>query len=86
MCSRLLAREHAVPITPFLRDQAFEPEVLKTMADAFTEACRALGLKQRDDKMTAMVARHVIQLAERGVRTKTALYLLTVKEFKENPQ
>jgi len=75
-----------VPITPFLRGQAFDPEMLKNMADAFTEACREIGLKDCDDMLTTLVARQVIELAERGVRTKTALYLLTVREFKDNPQ
>ena len=33
----------AVPITPFLRDQAFGPEALKNMSDAFTEVRVTLG-------------------------------------------
>lgn len=70
-----------MPITPFLRGQAFGPETLKTMGEAFTDACREIGLTERDDKMTALVARQVIELAERGVQTKAALYLLTVKAF-----
>lgn len=73
-----------MPITPFLRGHAFDPETIQNMAEAFTAACRDLGLKDRDDKMTAIVARHVIDLAERGIHTKTALYLLTLQEFKEN--
>lgn len=75
-----------MPITPFLRGQAFDPETIQNMADAFTAACRDIGLNDRDDKLTALVARQVIQLAERGVHTKTALYSLTVQEFKNNPQ
>ena len=75
-----------MPIRPFLRDRAFDPETIEAMGDAFKEACREIGLRERDDKMTALVARQVIQLAERGVRTKTALYLMTVKQFKDNPQ
>lgn len=55
------------------------------MTEAFREACQAIGLNERDDKMTALVARQVIELAERGVQTKTALYLLTVQEFRSNP-
>jgi hypothetical protein len=75
-----------VPITPFLRDQAFDPEAIKNMTDAFTQACETLGLKDRDDKLTGLVARRMIDLARQGVRTKTALYLMTVQEFKDSPQ
>lgn len=75
-----------MPITPFLRGQAFDPDTLKTMGEAFTQACERLGLKDRNDRLTEMVAHHIIQLAQRGVQTKTALYLLTIEEFKANPQ
>ena len=75
-----------MPITPYLRGQAFDPEMIKVMSDAFTEARRTLGLKDRDDKLTELVARRVIELAQRGVTTKTGLYLMTVQEFKSNPQ
>ena len=75
-----------MPITPFLREQAFEPEDLKNMGDAFMEARKTLGLKDRDDKLTELVARRIIELAQQGVHTKTALYLMTVQEFKSNPQ
>jgi hypothetical protein len=74
-----------MPITPFLRNQAFDPEAIKNMSEAFTEARRTLGLKDRDDKLTELVARRIVELAQQGVETKTALYLLTVKDFTANP-
>jgi hypothetical protein len=75
-----------VPITPFLYNQAFEPEALENISAAFAEARNALGLRDRDDKLTELVARRMIELAQQCVRTKTALYLLTVKEFRGEPQ
>jgi hypothetical protein len=75
-----------MPITPFLNGQVFDPEAIAIMGEAFTEACQALGLKDRNDSMTELVAKNIIKLAQRGVRTKTALYLATIKEFKANPQ
>jgi hypothetical protein len=75
-----------MPITPFLRGHAFDPDTLKNMGDAFTQACAELGLNGREDRLTEMVARHIIDLAQRGVQTKTALYFLTIEEFKSNPQ
>jgi hypothetical protein len=75
-----------MPITPFLRDQAFAPEAIKNMTQAFSQARRTLGLTDRDDKLTELVARRIVELAQHGVQTKTALYLLAVQEFTSNPQ
>lgn len=75
-----------MPITPFLRGQAFDPDILRAMGDAFIEAQKTLGLKDRNDKLTELVARRIIELAQQGVKTKAALYLMTVQEFKANPQ
>jgi hypothetical protein len=73
-----------MPITPYLRGEAFDPETLKAMGDAFGQACGALGLKDRSDKLTEMVARHIVEAARHGVRTKTALYRSAMNEFKAN--
>ena len=75
-----------MPITPFLRNQAFDPETIEVMSGAFTKACVTLGLKDRSDPLTELVARQIIELAQRGMRTPTALYLSTLQEFKANPQ
>lgn len=73
-----------MPITPFLRNQAFDPEAVRAMGDAFNAARETLGLNDRDDKLTELVARRIIDLAQQGVQTKTDLYLMTVQEFKSN--
>jgi hypothetical protein len=75
-----------MPITSFLRGQAFDPELIEAMSTAFTKSCDALGLIDRADPITELVARQIIEFAERGVRTQTALYFMTVEEFKQNPQ
>jgi hypothetical protein len=49
-----------VPITPFLRDEAFDPEAVEAMARAFLAACRALGLADRGDPLSEIVAKHLI--------------------------
>ena len=71
-----------MPITPFLRNQAFEPDVIADMSVAFTDACKTLGLIDRTDPITEVVARHIIELAQRGIRTKALLFTLTMQEFK----
>jgi len=49
-------------------------------------ATKALGLVDRTDPITELVARHIIKLAQSGIRTENALYLATIEEFKPNPQ
>ena len=58
--------EHVVPITPFLKGQAFDPELVEAMGVAFVSTCDALGLTVRTDPMTALVAEKIIELAQRG--------------------
>lgn len=69
-------------ITAFLRNQAFDPETLTLMADVYEEACAALGLAERNGPLNEIIAGRVIELAQRGVRTPTALYMMTVQGFK----
>ncbi len=71
-----------MPITPFLRDHDFEPEHIVAMSEAFTRACESLGLVDRTDAFTAIVASHIIEGARRGLRTAEALYLDAMQEFK----
>jgi hypothetical protein len=75
-----------MPITPFLRNQAFDPETVEAMGKAFVTTCEALGLSDRTDAMTELVAQKVIELAQRGYKNPTALHLAAINEFKSNPQ
>ena len=81
-----LEAQHSAPITPFLRDQAFDPETVEAMGTAFVTACSELGLSNRDDALTKVVAEKIIELAQRGHKNPTALHLATINEFKSNPQ
>ena len=76
------ATEPITPITPFLRGQAFERETIVAMSSAFRHACEWLGLVDRTDQITEPIANHIIELAERGICSKTALFVMTVAEFK----
>jgi len=80
------ARKASAPITPFLRGQSFDPETVEAMATAFVTTCDALGLSNRDDEITKLVAETIIELAQRGIKNPTALHMTTIKEFKSDPQ
>ncbi len=73
-----------VPITPFLKGQAFDPEVVEAMGAAFAKTCDALDLTKRTDPITALVAEKIIELAQRGLRNPTAMHLMAMKELKSS--
>jgi hypothetical protein len=74
-------RKTSARITPLLQGQAFDPETVQAMAYALVMTCKALGLSDRDDAMTQLVAEKIIELAQRGLKTPTALHLAAIKEF-----
>jgi len=49
-------------------------------------SCEVLGLSNRDDAMTQLVAEKIIELAKRGLNDPTALHLAAIKEFNSDPQ
>ena len=73
-----------MPITPFLRGQAFDPELVNAMGAAFSETCDALGLTKHTDPITSLVAEKIIELAERGLRSPTAIHRMAMTELKSN--
>jgi len=76
--------KHIVPITPFLRGQAFDPELVNAMGAAWSKTCDALGLTERADPITTLVAEKIIELAERGLRNPSAIHLMAMTELKSN--
>jgi|GraSoiStandDraft_30_1057271.scaffolds.fasta_scaffold458350_2 hypothetical protein len=79
-------RQASAPTTPFLSGQAFDPETIEAMGKAFVTTCEKLGLSERDDALTELVARNIIEFAQRGLKNPTALHFAAMKEFKSNPQ
>jgi len=64
-----------------LQGQAFDPETVQAMANALVTTCEALGLSDRDDAMTQLVAEKIIELAKRGLKNPRALHFAAIKEF-----
>jgi len=73
-----------MPITPFLRNQAFDPEAVEVMAKAFVTTCEALGLTDRTDAMTELVAQKIIEWAQRGLKNAFALHVAVMQEFESD--
>ena len=73
-----------MPITPYLKGQPFDPELVKAMGIAFENACKELGLVDRTDPITSLVARTVIGFAQRGIKTSDQLTTATLEEIKKD--
>ena len=69
-------------LTRFLAGRTFEPNQIVVMSAAFADTCKALGLSEADHPLLPLVARHVMGLGQRGVKTRGAIYLLTLEEFR----
>lgn len=59
--------------------------MLQQMSAAFVKACEALRLEIRDDPATRLVARTIIDLAQRGLRDSATLLEMTLQEFRTDP-
>ena len=71
-----------MPIRPFLDGQPFDQEIISIMSAALESVCEALDLKLVDDPATRLVAKKIIELAQRGVRDASVLSAEALKEFK----
>jgi hypothetical protein len=78
----LNARGDILPITPFLKGQAFDPEATRAMGVAFDKARQALGLADRTDRATEIVAALIIESAQTGERDPDRLCAAAVKALK----
>jgi len=63
-----------MPITAFLHETPFDPEATRAMGVAFESACESLGLTDRADELTGLVAREIIEAARAGERDPVKLH------------
>ena len=70
-----------VPMTPFLKSKAIDPDLTHAMGMAFEKTCRTLGLAPTNDPATEAVARVIIDLTEAGERDPELLYHRALAHF-----
>jgi len=80
----LLAWGCAVPIHRLVKTGTFEPEQLAVLGGVFEDVLQALGLVDRHDPLTELVAKKVIELAQTGERDPVRLKQLTLEAFEGN--
>jgi hypothetical protein len=72
-----------VPIYRLFQGQAFEPEQVAMLAQVFDDVLPLLGLTDREDLATTLVAQKIIELAQSGVCDPARLKALIVEEFRK---
>jgi hypothetical protein len=76
-----------MPIYELLKTQgSFEPDEVAMLGSVFEEVLQTLGLVDRQDLATEMVAKKVIELAKAGVRDPVRLKALTLQAFAQQQQ
>lgn len=70
-----------MPIRSFLKEEAFDPETIQKMGSALTAACQALGLTDKEDAVTQLLAIRIIDLARDGVDDLELLTTAALKGF-----
>jgi hypothetical protein len=68
-----------MPIYRLLEKEMFEPEEVALMGNVFEDVLETLGLVDREDPVTTLVAQKVIELAHTGVRDPIRLKQLTLE-------
>lgn len=62
-----------MPVYRLFKNEPFGPEALSIMTRTCAEVCRTLGVSDRDPRATHVVAKTVIEFAQRGARDPNRL-------------
>ena len=76
-----------MPIVELLgKHGSFEPEEVAMLGRVFEDVLQTLGFVDREDPLTAMVAKSLIEYAKAGVLDPDRLKALTVQAFTQQQQ
>ena len=64
-----------------LQNSPMGPEEIKVLTEAYEQTLRRLCLVDRDDPITAIIAKKIIEMGQRGVRDAQQLADLAIKEL-----
>ena len=68
-----------MPIRPFLEGEFFDPDLIETMSQALADACKTLGLKDKDDAAVRLLALRIIASAREGIHDQELLKAAALK-------
>jgi len=72
-------------IYEILKGGVFEPKHIEAMGQAFEAVCSGLGLTKRDDPLRDLVARKVIECAQRGEHDPARLARVVLSALQQLP-
>jgi hypothetical protein len=65
-----------------LKNYTLEPEEISRITEAYEQTLRTLGVKDRDDPLTEMIAKRIIKIAQTGVHDAAQLSALAIAELR----
>jgi hypothetical protein len=71
-----------MPIQRLLRDSTLPADQIEILTRAFDLAMKSLGLVDRNDPLTEMVAAKIIAIGKRGLRDPVAISETALKELR----
>jgi hypothetical protein len=71
-----------VPIRAFLDGEAFDPETIESMSQALSAACELLGLRDKENAATRLLATRIIDLARDGIHDRELLKAGALRGFR----
>jgi hypothetical protein len=74
-----------MPITEFLDGHSFDPETRRVMGVALEMARATLGLADRTDPITEILAKRIIALAKEGMIDPTLLCEWALDDLRNQP-
>jgi hypothetical protein len=73
-----------MPIYRLLENTSLGPQEKSVLGNAYERTLRTLGLIDRNDPITEMVAKKIIELGQRGIRDPEILSARAIKELGVN--
>jgi hypothetical protein len=73
-----------MPLIPYQKGGVFDPKQIEAMTTAFQAVCNTLQLVDRDDPVTEIVARNVIDAASTGERDPDRLRDLVLANLNQS--
>ena len=64
-----------------LQNSPMGPDEIRRLEEAYERTLLAIGLKDRNDRITEMIAKKVIEVAQTGVRDPAQISTLAIKEI-----
>jgi hypothetical protein len=64
-----------------LQNSPLDPEDIARLVMAYEQTLREIGLKERDDALTQLIAKKIIEVGQTGIRDPAQISQLAIKEL-----